>query len=87
MWRKTGDKRSHPYGHTSADWKFAGLKMEERGPQNGNLRSHAVVRKLADELGIAPSIVLGQAQHLTKDYAWGHDLKITLKWDNREDEE
>ena len=33
------------------------------------------VRALAEELGIAPSIVLGQAQHRTGDYAWGHSLK------------
>ncbi len=50
-------------------------------------RNIAAVRQLASELGIAPSIVLGQAQHLTKDYGWGHNLKITLEWDNGENEE
>lgn len=43
-------------------------------------RSIAAVRELADELGIAPSIVLGQAQRITKDYQWGHSLKIKLEW-------
>ncbi|WP_257495178.1 hypothetical protein [Actinomyces wuliandei] len=33
------------------------------------------MRDLAAELGIAPSIVLGQAQRRTSDYAWGHSLK------------
>ncbi|MGW9629161.1 hypothetical protein ACWGST_00495 [Agromyces sp. NPDC055520] len=37
---------------------------------------------LAVELGIAPSIVLGQAQKLTAEYARGHELKITLEWDS-----
>lgn len=43
-------------------------------------RNIAAVRDLAARLGIAPSIVLGQAQKLTGDYAWGHELKITLEW-------
>lgn len=38
-------------------------------------RDIAAVRALADELGIAPSIVLGRAQRETHDYAWGHGLK------------
>ena len=33
------------------------------------------VTALANELEIAPSIVLGRAQRVTKDYAWGHSLK------------
>lgn len=41
-------------------------------------RSLDEVRTLAEELGIAPSIVLGQAQHRTGDYAWGHSLKRTV---------
>lgn len=44
-------------------------------------RNITAVRELADELGIAPSIVLGQAQRLTGDFKWGHELKITLAWD------
>jgi HTH-type transcriptional regulator/antitoxin HigA len=43
-------------------------------------RDLAAVRSLAAELGIAPSIVLGQAQRLTEDYAWGHALKVKLEW-------
>lgn len=38
-------------------------------------RDRAAIRELADELGIAPGIVLGRAQRITKDYGWGHDLK------------
>ena len=45
---------------------------EGRLPRRRNLDE---VRALAEELGIAPSIVLGQAQHRTGDYAWGHSLK------------
>lgn len=43
-------------------------------------RNISAVQELAHELGIAPSIVLGQAQRLTQDYGWGHDLKIRLEW-------
>ena len=45
---------------------------EDRLPRHRNLDE---VKALAKELGIAPSIVLGQAQHRTGDYAWGHCLK------------
>ena len=45
---------------------------EDRLPRH---RSLDEVKALAQELGIAPSIVLGQAQHLTGDYTWGHCLK------------
>ncbi|MFD4421836.1 ImmA/IrrE family metallo-endopeptidase [Agromyces sp. NPDC058484] len=38
-------------------------------------RDLAAVRALADELGVAPGIVLGRAQRETGDYAWGHSLK------------
>jgi HTH-type transcriptional regulator/antitoxin HigA len=47
-------------------------KYVARLPRERNL---AAVEALASELGIAPSIVLGQAQHRTHDYAWGHSLK------------
>lgn len=43
-------------------------------------RSIAAIRALAHELGVAPSIVLGRAQRLTGDYAWGHDLRRKLVW-------
>lgn len=43
-------------------------------------RDVARVRVLADELGIAPSIVLGQAQRATRDYAWGHELKVKIEF-------
>jgi HTH-type transcriptional regulator/antitoxin HigA len=43
-------------------------------------RDLAAVRALAAEIGVAPSIVLGQAQRATADYAWGHALKVRLEW-------
>jgi Plasmid maintenance system antidote protein len=43
-------------------------------------RNIAAVQELADELGIAPSIVLGQAQRLTQDYGWGHALRVKFEW-------
>lgn len=43
-------------------------------------RNIAAVRELAEELGIAPSIVLGQAQRATQDFAWGQELRVTLEW-------
>lgn len=45
---------------------------QPRLPQN---RDISAVVALADELGIAPGIVLGRTQRETKDYAWGHELK------------
>lgn len=60
-------------------------EYQARLPKN---RSHATIRQLAEELGIAPSIVLGQAQRLTGDYRWGHNLKqkadIQIYFDLRE---
>ena len=47
-------------------------EYEDRLPSRRNLKA---VRDLAAELGIAPSIVLGQVQRRTSDYGWGHDLK------------
>jgi HTH-type transcriptional regulator/antitoxin HigA len=41
-------------------------------------RDTAAVEALARELGIAPSLVLGQAQRLTGDFKWGHQLKRKL---------
>ncbi|MGL5864719.1 MAG: ImmA/IrrE family metallo-endopeptidase [Dermatophilaceae bacterium] len=43
-------------------------------------RDVGAVNALADELGIAPSIVLGQVQRMTRDYAWGHQLKRRVEW-------
>jgi HTH-type transcriptional regulator/antitoxin HigA len=50
-------------------------------------RDLGAVRAIAEELGIAPSIVLGQAQRLTGDYAWGHSLKVKLDWVVEQNEE
>lgn len=51
-----------------------------RLPRN---RDIAAVRGLADELGIAPSIVLGRVQRETRDYGWGHSLKRRLEFQMR----
>ncbi|WP_313814666.1 ImmA/IrrE family metallo-endopeptidase [Glutamicibacter sp.] len=53
-------------------------EYRDRLPANRNIRT---VRELAKELGVAPSIVLGQTQKATGDFAWGHELKVTLEWD------
>lgn len=58
-------------------------QYRERLPASRNI---AAVRGLATELGIAPSIVLGQAQKLTGDYAWGHQLKVPLEWGPRKNQ-
>lgn len=49
-------------------------------------RDIAAVRGLAVELDIAPSIVLGQAQRATHDFAWGHDLKVKIDFALRPDQ-
>ena len=43
-------------------------------------RNPDAVIALPGELGIAPSIVLGRAQRVTKDYAWGHAMKRKFEW-------
>lgn len=43
-------------------------------------RDISAIVALAEELEIAPSIVLGQAQRRTNDYAWGHRLKVKFDW-------
>jgi HTH-type transcriptional regulator/antitoxin HigA len=49
----------------------------DRLPRGRNIKA---VSELATELGIAPSIVLSQAQRRTGDYAWGQRLKVRLEW-------
>lgn len=49
-------------------------------------RDIAAVRTLAQELGIAPSIVLGRSQRQTRDYAWGHGLKRKVEFELRTSE-
>lgn len=43
-------------------------------------RDLKLVKEMAEEIGVAPSIILGQAQHKTGDYAWGHALKQKINW-------
>lgn len=51
---------------------------ERRLPRRRDIEA---VEKLADEIGVAPSIVLGRAQRLTRDYAWGHALKRKIEFE------
>ena len=43
-------------------------------------RDTVAISRLASELGVAPSIVLGRAQRQTGDFAWGHALKRRVDW-------
>lgn len=52
-------------------------EYQDRLPRARNL---SAVEQLALELGIAPSIVLGQAQRLTGDFAWGERLRRKVEW-------
>ncbi len=52
-------------------------RYRDRLPTGRNI---AAVSSLASDLGIAPSIVLGQAQRITGDFAWGQRLKVRLIW-------
>ena len=47
-------------------------EFEDRIPPGRNI---GAIKRLADELGIAPGIVLGRAQRLSQDFGWGHELK------------
>lgn len=55
-------------------------KYAQRVPRT---RDIGAVTVLADELGIAPSVVLGRAQHQTGDYGWGHKLERKFEWSVR----
>src|SRR5699024_9178886 len=57
-------------------------EFQDKLPRTRNL---AAVQQLADELAVAPSIVLGQAQRITGDYAWGKSLQKTIDWDSVND--
>ncbi|WP_159624245.1 ImmA/IrrE family metallo-endopeptidase [Actinomyces sp. zg296] len=57
-------------------------EWEDRLPRGRNI---SAIRKLADEIGVAPSVVLGQAQRRTGDYAWGNALKRKVTLERRED--
>lgn len=48
-------------------------------------RDLKLVKEMAEEIGVAPSIILGQAQHQTGDYAWGHALKQKINWNELTD--
>lgn len=54
----------------------------ERRAQVMSLRTKAEVKALAEELGIAPGIVVGQYQHLTRKFHNFNDLKVRLEWSN-----
>jgi HTH-type transcriptional regulator/antitoxin HigA len=51
-------------------------------------RDVGAVRRLAEEIGVAPSIVLGRAQRITQDFAWGQGLirpvDVTIDWHGAE---
>ncbi|WP_369371460.1 ImmA/IrrE family metallo-endopeptidase [Promicromonospora sp. Populi] len=44
-------------------------------------RNKGAIKKLAEQLGVSPGIVLARAQRLTDDYAWGHDLKVHFEFE------
>ena len=67
-----------------ASLTFVPERYRSRLPSGRNI---AAVVDLAAELGIAPSIVLGQAQRLTGDFAWGQKLKVRLEWASDADDE
>lgn len=54
---------------------FIPAAYRERLPRGRDL---AAIRALAEELDVAPGIVLGQAQRATQDFAWGHALKVKI---------
>jgi HTH-type transcriptional regulator/antitoxin HigA len=43
-------------------------------------RNMAAVERFADEIGVAPGVVLGRVQHETGDYAWGDRLKRRFRY-------
>lgn len=45
-----------------------------------NGRNKTAVVAFAEEIGVAPGVVLGRIHRVTGDYAWGHDLKVTFEF-------
>ncbi len=56
------------------------LVPPDRQPEVASLRRKTQVQQLADELGIAPGIVVGQFQHMTRKFVWFNDLKRKFVW-------
>gem|GEM_PF-1651015 len=52
-------------------------EWQDRLPRKRNV---AAVKKLAGELGIAPSIVLAHTQRHTSDFDWGQGLRQKFEW-------
>ena len=52
-------------------------EYHDRLPRSRNI---SAIERLAAELEVAPSIVLGRTQRFTGDYAWGHGLKRKVEW-------
>ncbi len=61
-------------------WASEILIPAEYEPRLPTRRDAGAIRELADELGIAPSIVLGRAQRRSGDWKWGHDLRRKLEF-------
>ncbi|MBS7548308.1 ImmA/IrrE family metallo-endopeptidase [Dietzia massiliensis] len=69
------DEEAEAEANKFASNNLVPLEFRERLPRNRNLNA---IRTLAAEIGVSPGIVLGQAQHITGDYAWGHQLRRTI---------
>ena len=52
----------------------------DRRAEVGALKTKAQVRRLAEELGISPGIVVGQYQHMTRKFDWFNDQKRKFVW-------
>ncbi len=58
------------------------LVPPDRQQEVAALSTKAQIRQLAEELGIAPGIVVGQYQHMTRNFKWFNDLKRTFIWND-----
>lgn len=81
-----GDKELYVTGDETAeegeanDYAAEVLVPREYVARLPQRRDLTAVTALAEELGVAPSIVLGRAQRETADYGWGHALKRRVDW-------
>lgn len=74
---KTVDEKAEDEANAFAADVLVPPARRDELPRTRNLEA---VRSLAEELEIAPSIVLGQAQRMTGDFAWGHSLKRKVEF-------
>lgn len=78
--------KGDPREQRADEFAAAILVPPNRRDEVAALRSKAAVLALAEELGVAPGIVVGQFQHMTQNWDWFNSLKRKLVWADASEE-